>query len=223
MKKLFILFIMLTSLQFKAQYMGTYGFIDNGPNTGGTMYWQYSWDGGINYSLAYIMQFDSAFIRLRPLDNAVVSVNTNTRLTGVSSDGTLSPFDIDSLPFRPASYSPTLTLTGRDLSAGSNTITIPSSTYTNSDTVTGGAGNVIFYLTSDKTSTGTALYGSMPTVIPIVNDASTNYTYQWTLSGDFKTLTVNVKSSPGLVVGLLTLLGVPVNVANGTEVRVTVN
>lgn len=84
-------------------------------------------------------------------------------------------------------------------------------------------GNVVFYLTNDKTSTGTALYSFMPTVIPIVNDASTNYTYQWTLSPDFKTLTVNIKSSPGLVVGLLTLLGVPVNVANGTAVKVMIN
>lgn len=94
--------------------------------------------------------------------------------------------------------------------------------YTNTTAVSGGAGNVVFYLTSDKTSTGTALFSNVTTVIPLVNDASTNYTYGWTYNSTTKALTVNVKSSPGLVVGVLTLLGVPVNVANGTNVQILV-
>ena len=44
--------------------------------------------------------------------------------------------------------------------------------------------------------------------------------YQPTLTLSGNTLTAGSKSSPGLVVGLLTLLGVPVNVANGTVINI---
>lgn len=101
--------------------------------------------------------------------------------------------------------------------------------YVNNGAVAGGSGNVVFYLTSDKTSTGTALFTSTPNiVIPIVNDSGKNYTYGWTISGDFKTLTVNTKAVGtsnallNLLGGLLPVLTPPVNVANGTVVYVNV-
>jgi len=99
---------------------------------------------------------------------------------------------------------------------------VPKEDYTNTGAIAGGAGNVIFYLTSDKTASGTALYSNVTYVNPIVNDAAINYTYGWTISGDKKTLTVNVKAATGLYVALLnlTLLGTPANVANGVSVSV---
>jgi len=98
----------------------------------------------------------------------------------------------------------------------------PSLDYVNTAATT--AGNAVFYLTSDKTINGTALFGSVTSVTPIVNDAAVNYTYGWTVSPDKKTLTVNTRSSAGINVALLslTLLGVPANVANGTAVTVLV-
>lgn len=96
--------------------------------------------------------------------------------------------------------------------------------YTNTTAVAGGAGNVIFYLTNDKTSTGTALYSTVNYVNPVVNDSTTNYTYGWSYNAGTKALTVNVKQATGINVALvgLTLLGVPANVANGTSVQVLV-
>jgi hypothetical protein len=87
--------------------------------------------------------------------------------------------------------------------------------------VAGGAGNVVFYLTTDGTSTGTALYTNVNYVLPVVNDSTTNYTYGWTISTDKKTLTINVKATPALAISLLglTLLGVPANASNGTSVN----
>lgn len=95
--------------------------------------------------------------------------------------------------------------------------------YTNTATVTS-AGNAIFYLTSDKTSTGTALYTNLNFVAPIVNDSVSNYTYGWSYNSTTKALTVNVKASPALNVAAmgLTVLGIPANVANGTSVQVLV-
>lgn len=100
----------------------------------------------------------------------------------------------------------------------------PIQDYVNKVGTTGTTGNAVFYLTSDKTASGTALFTVDPLVFPIVNDATQNYTYGWTLSGDKKTLTVNVKSSAGINVSLvsLTLLGAPVNVPAGTQVQILV-
>jgi len=102
-------------------------------------------------------------------------------------------------------------------------VTLPSSgIYQNTGTTT--SGSVVFYLTSDKTASGTALYTNVRIVMPIVNDVTLNYTYGWTISVDKKTLTVTARYAPGLNVALvgLTLLGVPVNVPNGTSVSVLV-
>jgi len=97
--------------------------------------------------------------------------------------------------------------------------------YSNNGTVLGGAGQVIFYLTSDKTINGTALYSSVNAVLPLINDADNNYTYAWTVSLDKKTLIITCKKSPQIFVPLvgLTLIGIPVNIVNGTNVQVFVN
>jgi len=96
--------------------------------------------------------------------------------------------------------------------------------YVHLGTIAGGAGNVIFYLTSDKTSTGTGLYTTVTYVNPIVNDSSVNYSYGWSYNSTTKALTVNTKSAVGLNVALLglTLLGLPSNAPNGTNVSVLV-
>lgn len=98
----------------------------------------------------------------------------------------------------------------------------PYSLYYNTVAVSGGAGTSVYYLTSDKTSSGTALYTTIDAVIPIVNDPTTNYTYGWSYNSGTKALTVTTKYSPGLVVGILTLLGLPQNAPNGTNVQVVV-
>jgi len=93
--------------------------------------------------------------------------------------------------------------------------------YSNTATTTSGVAT--FYLTSDKTAGGTALYGTNVYPNIVVNDAAANYTYGWSLSGDKKTLTVTTKVSSQNVVALvgLTLIGVPANVPNGTTVYLT--
>lgn len=95
--------------------------------------------------------------------------------------------------------------------------------YTNTVAVAGGAGNAVFYITSDKTSTGTALYTNITHVNPIVNDSSTNFTYGWSYNPTTKALTVNSKAGvTGIVILGISLLGAPVNVANGTNIQVLV-
>lgn len=89
------------------------------------------------------------------------------------------------------------------------------------------AGNAIFYLTKDKTSTGIALFPNsvnVVTILPIVNDSLNNYTYGWSYNATTKALTVNVKVSSGINVAALglNLLGAPVNVSNGTNIQILV-
>lgn len=85
-------------------------------------------------------------------------------------------------------------------------------------------GNATFYLTSDGSVNGPALYTNITGVFPIINDSTQNYTYSWTLSGDKKVLIVNAKVSSGITVALLslTLLGVPTNVPANTNISVLV-
>lgn len=100
--------------------------------------------------------------------------------------------------------------------------------YTNTATVAGGAGNAVFYITSDKTSTGTALYTNVNFVLPIVNDSNANYTYGWSYNPTTKALTVNVKTNVStnallnLLGGLVPVLSPPSNVANGVNVSLLV-
>lgn len=87
-----------------------------------------------------------------------------------------------------------------------------------------GSGNATVYLTDNGISGGNAVFSDVYSVTPFVNDASDNYCYQYSLSGDKKTLTVNAKSSSAVNVALLglSLLGAPMNVPNGTTIHILV-
>lgn len=92
--------------------------------------------------------------------------------------------------------------------------------YWNTGTTTSGA--VIFYLTSDKTSSGTALYSTVDYVNPLVNDVTQNYTYGWSYNSTTKALTVSAKTNLTAVITLLTVVLEPTNVSNGTSIQVVV-
>lgn len=92
--------------------------------------------------------------------------------------------------------------------------------YFNSSTTTTGV--AIFYLTSNKTSGGTALYTDVTSIIPFINDVNTNFTYGYSLSGDKKTLTVTAKYNPVIILLSTSILGSLSNVTNGTIVYITV-
>lgn len=93
--------------------------------------------------------------------------------------------------------------------------------YTNTSTTT--SGTVIFYLTSDKTATGSALF---PTTINFmkaeVSDANSGYNYSYAITNSNKTLTVTVKVASGVTLLGISVLAAPVNVANGTSVNILV-
>lgn len=100
--------------------------------------------------------------------------------------------------------------------------------FIDSSATSGTTGNAVFYLTSNRTAGGTALYSNVIFISPIVNNSVTNFTYGWTLSSDKKMLTVNVKGTGSANV-LTTLLGAvtavvttPANVASGTMVNILV-
>ncbi len=99
---------------------------------------------------------------------------------------------------------------------------LPTGDYYNTVNVAGGAGQAVFYLTSDKTSGGTALYTTIDAVIPIINDATQNYTYGWSYNAGTKALTVTAKTNLTAVISLLTVVLGPTNVANGVPVQVVV-
>lgn len=94
--------------------------------------------------------------------------------------------------------------------------------YTNTVVVTGGAGVATFYLTSDKTSSGTALYSTIDAVIPIINDVTQNYTYGWSYNSTTKALTVTAKTNLTAVISLLTVVLGPTVVPNGASIQVVV-
>ena len=191
-------------------------------------------------------RINSNKVRLKRLSSGFPSDGSISNIVHVNSSGDLLKSPVSTLPFlnisdtsgkwKPIGYVPSYSeITGKPSFATvattgsyndlSNKPTIPSNipiVYTNSANTT--SGNVTFYLTSDKTSSGAALFSSAPAIVPIINDSDNNYSYEWTLSGDFKTLTVNCKVSSGINVALLglTLLGAPTNVANGTSVNVLV-
>lgn len=90
--------------------------------------------------------------------------------------------------------------------------------------VAGGAGNAVFNLTNDGTSTGTSL---CPNGVMLnspnlsVNDATAPYQFSWAWSNSNKTMTVLAQKASGLAVLTFTLLGIPAPVANGTSVNAT--
>lgn len=85
--------------------------------------------------------------------------------------------------------------------------------------VAGGAGNVSFIMTDTGLAGGAAAFtASVSMVVPIVNGNAANYTYSWTVSGDRKTIAINVKASTNVLAGLINVLGSSVNAADGTVV-----
>lgn len=128
--------------------------------------------------------------------------------------------------------SQTLSISSNTLTlSGGNSISLPiytSTDYANSASISGGVGQAIFYLTSDKTSSGTALYSTIDYVSPIINDATANYTYQWSYNSSTKVLTVTSKTNlstnvlTNLLGGTIPSLQPPSNVANGITVYLLV-
>jgi len=169
-----------------------------------------------SWSPALISEVDGS------ITNEIQTISRSSNTVTLSNGG-------GSFTLTPVTDSQTLSISGNVLSvSGGNSITIPSNTivaaYTNTASVSGGSGNAVFYLTSDKTSTGTALYANgnvFPN--PIVNDSSNNYTYGWSYNSSTRALTVNVKQNGTAILSLINVLTGPANVSNGTVVQVTVN
>jgi hypothetical protein len=95
--------------------------------------------------------------------------------------------------------------------------------YTN--TVATVADSAVFFLTSDKTASGTALYTTINYVNPLVNDVNGNYTFGWTISADKKRLVV--KSRVATNTAVIAILGISVlnstvPVVTGTQIQVNV-
>lgn len=97
--------------------------------------------------------------------------------------------------------------------------------YVSSATVSSGV--AVFQLTTDGTSTGTAIFPNSvltKSASPTPNDATAVFGYSWVFTNSNKTLTVTVnKSTPTGVIALLgiSILGAPVAAANGTVVNIT--
>ena len=144
--------------------------------------------------------------------NEIQTLSINTNTVSISGGNSIT------IP------SQTLSVSSNSLTISSgNTVVIPDyNSYTNTATTTTGVAT--FYLTSDKTSSGTALYTSVNSIIPMINDANGNYSYGWTVSGDLKTLTITAKIAAATNIPLLglSLLAPPANVADGTSVIVLV-
>lgn len=83
--------------------------------------------------------------------------------------------------------------------------------------------SAVFYLTSNRLSTGTALYTTKPVVSPAVNNIGGNYTFGWTISSDFKKLVVRAKVATNTAVIALigiSVLGSTVAVTTGTVIQI---
>ncbi len=93
---------------------------------------------------------------------------------------------------------------------------------------TDASGVATVYLTSDETASGTALFTNvfLPTAAAVVRDNSAIYQPgAFTLSGDNKTLTVNIKKQSFAlvtVVGISVLGSTSMTNANGVSVSITV-
>jgi len=117
-----------------------------------------------------------------------------------------------------------LTNTSGAVSYNSSTgvINIPTANdYTNTVNTVGDS--AVFYLTSDKTLSGTALFTTTPYINPVVNNVNGNYTFGWTLSADKKTLVV--KSRVATNTAVIALLGISVlgstqPVTTGTPIQI---
>lgn len=96
--------------------------------------------------------------------------------------------------------------------------------YTGSNAISGGAGNVVFNLTTDGTTSGPAIFTNIHFMKAEINDSSTNYNYAYTITNSNKLLTINCKSPAILTPALLgiSVLGLAVNTANATTVTIIV-
>ncbi len=130
------------------------------------------------------------------------SLFTGTSSQYIKGDGTYATL--------PSAYS--FTGTTKQLTLGNGTYRADD--YYNSATTTSGVAT--FYLTSDKTSSGTALYTTIDFVAPIINDASNNYTYGWSYNSGTKALSVTYKQNGTALLSLINVLTGPANVPNGT-------
>lgn len=93
--------------------------------------------------------------------------------------------------------------------------------FTYTATITSGAG--VIYLTSDGTSTGTALFINIDYIKAEVSDSTSNYNYAYALTNSNKTLTITAsRSTPTGVIALLgiSVLGSPTAAPNGTSISV---
>lgn len=92
--------------------------------------------------------------------------------------------------------------------------------YWNTATTTSGV--TTFYITSDKTSSGTGLYSTLDYVNPIINNSTITYAYSWSYNSTTKALTVTVQSNPVVTILSINVLGALTPVTNGTSVQLLV-
>ena len=149
-------------------------------------------------------------------------------LPSFMTDTTTTKAQLAAISSMPANYypltgNPSNFLTSVPAQSWASIIGKPAIDYTNSANTV--ADSAVFYLTNDKTSTGTALYSTVTYVNPIINNRNGNYTFDWTVSSDKKVLTVKSKVATNTaVIALLgiSVLGSTVNVSTGTTISVLV-
>ncbi len=124
----------------------------------GHLSWFHQYDFG-TYYMSDIAVFDSTSFRVPSLDNTETNNNTNTRLIGLSSNGTFEPYEVNALPYKPSTYTPTLTISGNTLTAGGNSVTIPTGTTYTPGTGISISSNTIINSAPNPTIT-TAAYSS---------------------------------------------------------------
>ena len=100
MKKvlLALLFTVVLAFSGKAQFYSIYNLLDNYPNTGGMISWQYSYDGGNTVNNQIMMEFDTNYWAFYPFKSQFPSNNANTCLIGTNANGRVEPFDLSALP-----------------------------------------------------------------------------------------------------------------------------
>lgn len=124
MKQLILLLAFLTSF-VKAQTLTDSQFLlqQNSPIHKGELSWMHQYDYG-DYIFSPLLIIDSTSIRVLSLDNTETNNNNNTRLVGLTTDGTLQPFEVSAIS------ATTQTLVGSNgitVASGVNTFTVSKS------------------------------------------------------------------------------------------------
>lgn len=93
------------------------------------------------------------------------------------------------------------------------------------DSVNTVADSAVFNLTSNKLSTGTAIFNNIYFVLPTVNSSNSVFGFGWTISSDKKKLVVKARKADNT--GIITLLGINLlgattAVATGTKVYLAI-